>query len=134
MKVNGSCHCGLITYEAEVDPDRVSLCNCTDCQVLSGSAYRVSVPTLAGTFRLLSGTPTIYVKTADSGNRRRHAFCGRCGAPISASADMDNPSTCSLRVGALAQKAQLPPRQRIWCSSALQWAKDVSHLPGSPGQ
>jgi hypothetical protein len=44
MRVNGSCHCGQITYEAEVDPARVGVCNCTDCQVLSGSAFRVSVP------------------------------------------------------------------------------------------
>jgi hypothetical protein len=47
MKVNGSCHCAQITYEAEVDPQHVSLCNCTDCQVLTGSACRVSVPTPA---------------------------------------------------------------------------------------
>ena len=33
MKVHGSCHCGQITYEADVDPERVGLCNCTDCQV-----------------------------------------------------------------------------------------------------
>jgi len=31
MKVQGACHCGRIKYEAEVDPERVSLCNCTDC-------------------------------------------------------------------------------------------------------
>jgi hypothetical protein len=134
MKVHGGCPCGQITYEAEVDPDCVGLCNCTDCQILSGSAFRVSVPTAAGSFRLLSGTPAVYVKTADSGNRRRHAFCGRCGTPISASADTDAPSTYSLRVGCLAQKEQLPPRRRIWCKSALGWAQDVSAVPGVPSQ
>jgi len=36
MKVQGSCHCGRITYEAEVDPGRVSLCHCTDCQTVTG--------------------------------------------------------------------------------------------------
>ncbi|MGB0630429.1 MAG: GFA family protein, partial [Alphaproteobacteria bacterium] len=44
MKINGSCVCGSITYEAEVDPDKVGLCNCTDCQKFSGSAFRVGVP------------------------------------------------------------------------------------------
>jgi hypothetical protein len=44
MKVQGSCHCGQVTYEAEVDPEKVSLWNCTDCQMLTGSAFRVLVP------------------------------------------------------------------------------------------
>jgi hypothetical protein len=134
MKVNGACHCGQIRYEAEVDPARVGICNCTDCQVLTGSAFRVSVPAEPGTFRLLSGTPKVYVKTADSGNRRRHAFCPNCGAPVSAAADTDDPPTYTLRVGCLAQKGQLPPRRRIWCRSALGWAQDVSAVPGIEGQ
>jgi hypothetical protein len=134
MKVEGRCHCGQITYEAEVNPDRVAICHCEDCQVLTGSAFRVAVPTETGTFRLLSGAPRVYVKTADSGNKRRHAFCANCGAPISASADTDNPSTYALRVGGLAQKAHLPPKRRIWCKSALGWSQDVSSVPGIPNQ
>ena len=131
MHVTGSCHCGQITYEADVDPAQVGICNCTDCQVLSGTAYRVSVQAPAASFRLLSGQPKVYVKTAESGNKRRHAFCPNCGTPVSASADTDAPPTYSLRVGCLAQKAQLPPKKQIWCQSALKWAQDVSQLPGT---
>jgi hypothetical protein len=32
MKIDGACHCGYITYVAEIDPDNVGLCHCTDCQ------------------------------------------------------------------------------------------------------
>ena len=53
MKVDGGCHCGNIRYEAEVDPAKVVICHCTDCQTLSGSAFRTVVPTNEGTFRLL---------------------------------------------------------------------------------
>lgn len=134
MKVNGSCHCGQITYEAEVDPELVGLCNCTDCQMLTGSAFRISVPAAADSFRILSGSPKAYVKTADSGRRRRHAFCPNCGSPVCASADSDHPASYSLRVGCLAQKAQLPPKRRIWCKSALPWAPNVSSIPGVDGQ
>jgi hypothetical protein len=131
MKIDGACHCGRITYEAIVDPLRVSVCNCSDCQVLSGSPFRVSVPSEPGTFRLLSGAPAVYVKTtAHSGNRRRQGFCASCGSPIYASADADAPDTYSLRVGGLRQRAQLPPQRRIWCSSALAWSQDVSGIPG----
>jgi hypothetical protein len=32
IKVGGRCHCGAITYEADVHPARVMVCHCTDCQ------------------------------------------------------------------------------------------------------
>ena len=130
MKVHGACHCGQITYEADVDPGRVGLCNCTDCQMLTGSAFRVSVQAPKGGFRLLTGQPRAYVKTADSGARRRHSFCPNCGTPVCASEDSDDPPAYSLRVGCLAERAQLPPRRRIWCQSALAWAANVGAVPG----
>lgn len=128
MKVDGTCHCGRIRYEAEVDPATVGICHCSDCQVLTGSAYRVSVPASAATFRLLSGRPKLYVKAADSGNRRRHAFCPDCGSPIYATADSDAPAAYMLRVGGLAQRASLAPSRRIWCRSALPWSQDIGAI------
>ena len=82
MKVTGQCQCGAIRYEAEIDPAKVSACHCTDCQQFSGAPYRVGVPAPKESFRLLSGTPKIYVKTAESGNKRRQAFCGTCGTQL----------------------------------------------------
>ena len=32
MKVQGRCHCGEITYEAEVEPGSVNVCHCRDCR------------------------------------------------------------------------------------------------------
>ena len=55
MRIDGACHCGAITYEAEIDPAGVRLCHCTDCQTLSGSAFRVTVSATNGSFTLLSG-------------------------------------------------------------------------------
>ena len=131
MKVEGRCHCGAITYEADVDPERVTICHCTDCQTLTGTAYRVTVPVAREAFRLRSGTPRTYQKTAESGNRRIQAFCGDCGTPIYACA-ADNPTSYGLRIGALAQRADLAPRRQIWCRSALRWALDVEALPAAP--
>src|SRR4051812_30115758 len=99
MKVEGSCHCGKIAFAAEVDPARVSICHCTDCQALTGSPYRTSVPVEEGTFRLLSGAPRIYVKkTAESGVERAHGFCGDCGSPVFAKA-VDGERAYMLRIG-----------------------------------
>jgi hypothetical protein len=128
MKVEGSCHCGAIAYEAEVDPNSARICHCTDCQTLTGSAFRVNVPAPAATFKLTRGTPKIYIKTADSGNKRAHAFCGDCGAPIYAAAPA-NTASYSLRLGALKQRALIgKPTQQIFCRSALPWSMDLGDI------
>src|SRR6266480_1237003 len=61
MKIDGRCHCGYITYEAEIDPEKVVICHCTDCQTLSGSAFRTVALTRENTFKLLSGQPKVYL-------------------------------------------------------------------------
>jgi hypothetical protein len=128
MHVTGSCHCGAIAYEAEVDADRVGICHCVDCQKLAGSAYRVSVPTDSRRFRLLRGRPTVYVKTAASGARRAQVFCPTCGSPLY-TYDVDAPQAHGLRVGCIDQRDRLVPARRIWCRSALPWSQDITALP-----
>jgi hypothetical protein len=127
MKVDGSCHCGEVTFEAEIDPEAVRICHCTDCQTMSGSAYRVTVSAPAATFVLRSGQPKIYMKIAESGRPRAHAFCANCGTQIYSAAPKDTPAY-SVRVGTLKQRAQLPPRTQIWFRSALAWVTDLRNL------
>jgi hypothetical protein len=127
VRVEGSCHCGEIAYEAIVDPGRVTICHCTDCQVLTGSAYRATVPAARESFVLRAGRPKTYVKTAESGAQRAHAFCPNCGAPVYSAAAMD-PQTYSLRVGCLRQRAELTPSKQQWCRSALPWVMDLSGI------
>jgi hypothetical protein len=128
MKIDGACHCGSIRYQAVVDPAEVAICHCTDCQTLSGSAYRTVVPAPAATFKLLAGQPKVYVKTADSGNKRLQTFCGECGTPIYSAAPVDTPAYF-LRVGSIRQRAELPPKKQGWCRSALGWTADLQDLP-----
>jgi len=129
MRVEGKCHCGKIAYEATVDPDTVTICHCTDCQTLTGSAYRANIPAPAESFVLLRGQPKIYIKTAESGTRRAHAFCPDCGTPIYATAVGENPPTYGLRVGTIKQRAELrPPKRQIWCRSALPWSMDIHEV------
>jgi hypothetical protein len=125
MKIDGACHCGAIAYAAEIDPAGVRLCHCTDCQTLSGSAFRVTVSAVDGSFALLSGQPKIYIKMAESGARRAHAFCGDCGTPIYATSAGEGPKKYGLRVGTIRQRAELRPARQYWCRSALDWAMNL---------
>lgn len=130
MKVDGQCHCGEIRYEAEIDAEKVSICHCNDCQMLTGSAYRVSAPASGGNLKFLKGTPKIYVKVAESGNRRAQGFCAGCGSPIY-SAAAEAPEIYFLRVGTMRQRAALPPKRQIWCNAELPWVADIRGLERS---
>jgi hypothetical protein len=126
MKIDGRCHCGNIAFEAEADPATVVICHCTDCQTLSGSAFRTAVPTKEGSFRLLSGTPKVYVKTGESGNKREQTFCPDCGTPIYSGPIGDGAKVVSLRVGTIRQRDQMVPTDQYWFRSAQAW---LSALP-----
>ena len=131
MRVEGGCHCGKITYEAEIDPEKVALCHCTDCQSLTGSAFSTFVPVPREAFRLRGGKPKIYVKTAESGNKRAQAFCAECGTRIYASA-VDDPPVFNLRVGTIRQRAELRPQLQVWCRSALPWTTELGSIRQLP--
>jgi len=126
MKVDGSCHCGRIAFEAEVDPEKVLICHCADCQTFSGSAFRTVVRTPASAFKLLSGEPKVYMKQADSGNKFAQAFCAECGTPVYGAHPVNNPTFYGLRVGSLRQRDMLRPKLQIWCRSAQPWLEELN--------
>lgn len=125
MKIDGGCHCGQIRYEAEVDSEQVEVCHCTDCQTLSGSAFRSVVPALEGTFKLLTGELKTYVKTAENGAKRAQVFCPNCGTPIYSTAAGSGSSFFGIRLGTVRQRGELRPKAQYWCRSAQEW---VMHL------
>ena len=128
MKVDGSCHCGAIAFEADIDPDRVRICHCSDCQKLSGASFRVVAPCAEADFHLLRGEPKVYVKTAESGARRLQVFCGDCGSPLYATSEGAGGRTFGIRVGVLTQRDQLTPKRQFWHRSAQPW---LPELPGT---
>ncbi len=134
MKIDGACHCGGITYEAEIDPENVVICHCTDCQTLSGSAFRTVALSREGTFTLRSGEPKIYVKTADSGAKREQAFCPECGSPIFSTAVGEGPKIHGIRVGTIRQREELAPKRQVWSRSQQHWLAGLGSVPKTEQQ
>jgi hypothetical protein len=125
MKIDGKCHCGKISYEAEIDPEKVYICHCTDCQIITGSAYRWAVPVAEEAFKLLAGEPKTYIKTSDSGATSHQLFCSECASPLYSTAIGDGPAFFNVRVGTARQRAELSPKTQYWCRSALAWAEEI---------
>ncbi len=131
MKIDGGCYCGYIAYEATIEFEYIGICHCTDCQTFSGSAFRTGAFAPKDQFRLLTGTPKIYVKTAESGARRAQAFCPECGTHVYSAAEED-PQVFSIRTGTAHQRNQLLPTAQIWCRSAQAWAMNLGPMKQFP--
>jgi hypothetical protein len=132
MKIDGQCHCGHITYQAEIDPNQVSVCHCTDCQVLTGSPYRVTAITSRDSVHLTNHAPKLYTKIGENGPKRAQYFCPECGSPLVTTGDGIEADEWGIRWGSIRQRRQLTPKQQIWCHSAVPWIAHLSGLPGSP--
>ena len=133
MHIDGGCHCGKITFEAEADPEKVAVCHCTDCQHMSGAPFNAVVQVLEKDFTLKSGALKMYVKTAESGNKRAQMFCPNCGSRIYATSVEAPPDgetrIFGVRLGSVNQRAQLTPKRQIWHRSAQPWVKDLADIP-----
>lgn len=71
---HGSCHCGTVRFEAEIDlAAETSKCNCSICT--KARFWKAVVP--ASDFRLVTGETSLSEYTF--GPNIRHFFCSRCG-------------------------------------------------------
>ena len=128
MQIDGACHCGRISFTAEIDPSRVMICHCSDCQTLSGAPFRAVVAAPIGSF-VLRGEPKRYVKVAESGNRRAQMFCPDCATPLYAT-EPEHPTTVVIRLGCVKQRAELTPSAQIWQHSSMPWLASLQDIPG----
>lgn len=92
---SGSCQCGAIAYEADLDLDDVNACNCSRCGRL-GSVWSF-VP--AGAVTMIKDGPTteyLFNKRAIS-----HRFCPTCGIEAYAKGEQGGQEIYGINVNCL---------------------------------
>jgi hypothetical protein len=129
--MTGGCLCGGVRYEYSGEVGRAAYCHCSDCRKCTGSAFNISVRIQADRFRIVSGVPSGFTKTADSGNELTRHFCPACGSPIYTSSPR-HPDALYVKAGSLDDPALVRPHHQSWMRSKVQWAAIDPDLPGYP--
>jgi len=94
----GSCHCGAVRYEADIDLAQGSFrCNCSIC--FKTRAWLAGIP--ADSFRLLAGEQSL--RDYQFGKKNlHHPFCVQCGVrPFSRGADPQGNRFYAVRLNCL---------------------------------
>ena len=135
MKVEGRCHCGSISYQAEVDPSKVTICHCTDCQISSGAPFASGIVVMTADLEI-SGMPKTFAVRASSGSLATRSFCPDCGTPLFTQSEANSQFT-SIRFPSLDDASGFKPMLDIYTASAQRWVcldQSIPHFPQSPQQ
>jgi hypothetical protein len=120
LPLTGGCPCETVRFECTAMPLLVYACHCTECQRWSGSAFSMSMPVAAKSFRVTRGEPKHWRRTGASGVESTYWFCGDCGGRVYGERDA-RPDIIAVRAGTLDDTAWLRPVAHVYMRSAQAW-------------
>ena len=117
----GGCLCGDLRYRVRGAPERTTVCHCTFCQRVSGSAFAIWSAFLERNFEMSSGSPAVYEHRSDeSGRWIRLEFCPRCGTKVASTFERDLGKR-AVSAGTFDDPRWLRVDRHVWTRSALSW-------------
>lgn len=115
---SGGCQCGKVRYRFEGEPETVYVCHCRECRRQSASAFGISVIVPTRAITLTAGTPKIWRRPTDSGDRLDCYFCPDCGSRLW-HVSVSDPALSSVKGGSLDTPPDLSEAAHIWTSRKL---------------
>lgn len=123
-----SCSCGQLRVTCAVDPVRVSICHCLECQKRTGTVFAAQArfPRDAVT---IEGEASHWSRRGDSGGEpATFKFCPVCGSTVCWETAAI-PGFITIAVGAFADPNFPPPHVCVYEDRAHPWALPLNELP-----
>ncbi len=124
MIIAGGCHCGAIRYELDREPDRVSICYCTDCCKLAGAPMVSWAAFPADALKIVKGTP----KTVNSSQHTIRSFCSVCGTGLFYHNEVVLPGIVDVQSMTFDDPSSYVPSAAIQTAERAAWVNDVHKL------
>lgn len=118
-RMTGRCACGDIKYTTAADPQFTLICQCRQCQRISGSGHaaQFAVPINETT---IEGELTFYAQKSDSGSTVSSGFCANCGSPMLKKTTMA-PELLFFHAGTMDDPSTFKPQIVVYEDSKQPW-------------
>jgi hypothetical protein len=117
--LKGQCLCGSVKYEIEGEPQLSFLCQCTQCQKITGTGHSAEF-VVSEKVVSVSGKLQSYEMKSDIGNTVSSQFCPRCGNPIYKKSS-GFPGLLFFHAATLENPDIFKPQKVFWASSRQPW-------------
>lgn len=113
----GSCRCGQVRFEVNLEPLVTMVCHCSGCQRMTASAFSLSTLYPSEGFKVTSGEPVI----GGLHGATRHYFCGHCMSWLFTRPEgMDE--FVNVRASLMDDARSFRPFVETWTDAKLPWA------------
>ena len=127
-RIEGSCLCGGVAFEAAGPLGPIGHCHCGTCRKAHSAAFSTTAVVAKAGFRWLRGEALLGRYESTPGKKR--SFCTRCGTQLVAA--WDDRDDVILRVGAIDSDFGARPLAHIWTEEKASWYEIGDALPQLP--
>lgn len=117
--LGGGCACGQVRFTTTGTPRFAIICQCRDCQQMTGSAHAAQFGHTAGDFAV-TGELHHWDRTSGAGFTVRKYFCPTCGAPVY-STTTRMPDGVMVLAGALDDPSAITPTMLVYGEDSIPW-------------
>jgi hypothetical protein len=115
----GNCICGSVQYELKTEPQLSFLCQCRQCQRITGSGHSAEF-VASSKDTIVSGELKFYEMVSDSGNTVSSGFCPNCGNPVLKKSS-GYPGMLFFHAATLENPSLFKPQKVFWVASHQPW-------------
>jgi hypothetical protein len=117
--ISGMCMCGNVRYNLKGAIKFALICQCRDCQHITGAGHSALFGASKQNVELTGGRGA-YQYPAESGSTMTSEYCSNCGNPMFKTSSRF-PDLYFFHAATLEDPSLFKPTRAVWCGSAQVW-------------
>jgi hypothetical protein len=127
IKLQGSCLCGAVQYEATGTPTRFYHCHCSRCRKSSGTGHATNLFLEEARLVFVKGEDAVLRYKIPEAERFTRQFCSKCGSAVARFVPEKN--AIVIPAGSLDNDPPIMPQARIFWDSRASWSCSDDNIP-----